>query len=456
MVSYIIAHGASAIIVDEEVKYPPQSNCLIIRTKSSRRALAYAFSAFSYHPQRKLKIYGITGTTGKTSTAVFLEAILRRAGLRTALIGTLGCFADGRPYTPKSLDAQKRLTTMTTPDPDILYPFLREIANLNITHVVMEVSSHALALEKVAPIHFEGAGFTNFSMEHMDFHLTPEAYLEAKRILFHQTKKAAINIDDSAGEKIAKSISCPTLTCGIVWNADVMASEIEMLPNGTHRFMIAEEQTKDLISLSCLGEYQIYNALLAATMAKQACISGKAIREGIESVSSIPGRFEVITTPDDPVQICIDFAHTEASLRNLLKAARSILSGDGRLILVFGCGGDRDKTKRAPMGACAEELADFSIITSDNARTESPTAIISDILCGYRSAESRKVIVDRQKAIEYAIEFAHDGDCILVVGKGHEQYEIRGGQILPFDERKIILSALKQRKNANTMRDNVI
>lgn len=451
MLPYIIAHGAVAILVEEAVECAaPLNACEIIHVKSTRRALAYAYSAFSYHPARKLKIYGVTGTNGKTSTTTFLDAIFRAAGYKTALIGTIGCFIDGKPYRPPTLDAQRRLTTMTTPDPDILYPFLRELVNQNITHVTMEVSSHALALEKVMPITFECAGFSNLSSEHLDFHSTLESYRQAKRTLFSLAKSAAINIDDPEGENLARVASCPTLTCGILWNADVVATEIETLQNGKHRFLLTDRKSKDLITVNCSGRYQIYNALLAATLAKQAGISGRDIRKGIESVLCIPGRLECITDDDCPFQVYIDFAHTEESLRNLLKSARELIPGAGRLLIVFGCGGDRDKSKRAPMGACAEALADYSIVTSDNARTESPTAIISDILAGYRLAESKKVIVDRQKAIEYAIEIAADGDLILVVGKGHEQYEIKGKHIRPFDERKIILDAIKRRLHADT------
>lgn len=453
MIPYILAHGAVAIMVEEEIALSADSTCTVIPVRSSRRALAYAFSAFSYHPARKLKIYGITGTNGKTSASVFLDAIFRAAGYKTALIGTLGCYINGKAYKATNPEAQNRLTTMTTPDPDILYPFLRELVDHQVTHVTMEVSSHALALDKVAPICFEGAGFTNLSAEHQDFHQTMEAYKAAKRKLFGLAKCAAINTDDQTGASLAKEVSCPVLTCGIIWNAEIMASELEPMENGAYRFMISDGNAKDFITLKCAGQYQIYNALIAATIAKQAGITGKVIRDGIESVSEIPGRLELISTLQDDIRVYIDFAHTEYSLRNLLLSVRKLLHGEARLILVFGCGGDRDKSKRAPMGACAEALADFSIITSDNARTESPSTIISDILCGYTSADSWKVIADRQKAIEYAIQIARAGDWVLIVGKGHESYEIRGTQLFPFDERKIILDAIKQRNHADTIRE---
>ncbi len=455
MVSYIASHGATAILIEETVDCAAP-HAVIVKVHSTRRALAFAYSAFSYHPERQLKIFGITGTNGKTSTAVFLEAIFRKAGFPTARIGTLGCYINGKIYSPPDIEARKRLTTMTTPDPDVLYPFLRELVNREVTHVVMEVSSHALALEKVSPILFESAAFTNISPEHLDFHPSFEAYAEEKEKLFTQTRSAVINVDDKFGFELFEKISCPKLSCGILWNADVRATEIECLPLGGSRFLFDTDDAKDILETSCIGTYQIYNALLAAAIAKQAGVRGKDIREGIQAIKAIDGRLELVSAKDDAVRVYIDFAHTEEALRNLLKTARSFVSGKEKLILVFGCGGDRDKSKRAPMGACAAALADFTFITSDNVRNESPTTIISDILKGYIRADSRKIVVDREKAIHQAIEMAKDGDVVLVAGKGHEQYEIRGNQLFPFDERKIIKEALFARKIVHTKEEAII
>jgi UDP-N-acetylmuramoyl-L-alanyl-D-glutamate--2,6-diaminopimelate ligase len=450
MLPYIKSRGAAAALVEENADFEMPLDFPCFEVPSTRRALAFAWSRSCGNPQEKLCMIGVTGTNGKTSTATMIEAALRAGGYRTALIGTVACIIDGQPFQAKDEDIAKRLTTMTTPDPDTLYPFLREAAEAGVTHVVMEVSSHALALQKVAPICFGEALFTNLSPEHLDFHSDMESYGKAKELLFKQCRHAIVNCDDPFGEALSRRLLCPHLSCGTAREWDVTADHIENLGCDGIQYSYRQGAIASHLHMQIPGAFTVYNSMLAAACAIRLGVPPTVAFHALESLKNVKGRMEIVSDEQDDISVYIDFAHTEAALRNLLKTAREFVKGNARLILVFGCGGDRDPTKRAPMGACAAELADFSIITSDNSRGEEPTSIISDILKGHSVPEKRKVIVDRTRAITFAIQNACPGDIILLAGKGHEEYEIKKGKILPFDERKIALDALKHRKEGHT------
>ena len=444
--------GAAAIVAEQDAPLPEGIAIPVLRVKSTRRALADLHSRFHGCPEREMTLIGVTGTNGKTSTATVLYSILRAAGLHTALIGTAECLYDDKVYTlPTSDNGSGRLLTMTTPDPDILYPMLRMMRSAGITHAVMEVSSHALFLEKVAPISYAVGIFTNLSPEHLDFHNDMESYLGAKARLFSQCRIGIFNCDDPYAEKIIEKASCEAVRAGVVWQGDYRATDIELCgTKGTH-YTLQAPGLRMRIRTPLPGSFSVYNTLLALTAALRLGIAPNTAANALAAPIHVPGRLErVALGAGCSFSVFIDYAHTEHALRSLLLTVRAFRKSGERIVLLFGCGGERDKTKRAPMGKTAEELADCVILTSDNPRTEDPKAILDDILSGMQHPTKHRVILSRRRAIEAAITEAMPGDIILLVGKGHEHYEITASGVHPFDERKIVLSALEKIKKGDT------
>ncbi len=442
----LFSRGVGAIVVEEEVA-PHADSIPILRVASTRASLALAWSRYAGNPASTLSMVGVTGTNGKTSTAYLLDAVLRANGYRTAMIGTLGTFING---VKEAASEDARTLTMTTPDPDILYPFLARAKEAGVTHVIMEVSSHALALEKVTPIHFADALFTNLSPEHLDFHHDMDAYAETKKKLFRMTKHATINCDDACGAAISSAISIPQTRCGILWEADAVASLLTADEQDKYTYFYRYGDIRQLVKLSIAGNYQVYNSLLALSSAIYLGVPcGDACR-ALSQISYIPGRLQDVSTEEDDIRVCIDFAHTEKALRSLLTGLKRVTKG--KLTVLFGCGGERDTLKRPLMGACAMQCADFSIITSDNCRGEDVTAIIKDILAGHTDATTRRVIPDRANAIRYAILSAERHDTVVLAGKGHEAYEIKRDGVHPFNETAIARSALEERRSGHTDR----
>ena len=446
LLPHVFACGAALAVIDEdEVDGLPQG-CPCIAVPSTRQALAFAWSRFCGSPQESLIMIGVTGTNGKTSTATMLAACLRAAGYKTALIGTTGTYID----VEKQEEHDVRQTTMTTPDPDLLYPFLTEAKRRGVTHVVMEVSSHALALGKVAPIRFTEAIFTNLSPEHLDFHRDMSAYGKAKELLFQGAAHATVNCDDTYGAALASRLCCPVTTCGCIWEGDARVTDVQGTPEGISYFLRYKD-IRTIVHMQIPGAFTVYNSVLAAISAISLGVKPTVAFGALEHIKTVPGRMEFVGSSWDNVRVYIDYAHTEKALESLLLCAKRM--GGGKIILVFGCGGDRDKSKRAPMGRAAARGADYTIITSDNSRGEDSAAIIKDILEGHTEKEKRRVIVDREKAIRHAVIMAAPGDLVLLTGKGHERYEIKKDGITPFDERKIALDALSARKKGHTMED---
>ena len=438
-------NGAAAAVVEAGADYRVREGFPVFTVKSSRRAFAYAAYRLSGCPARKMCLVAVTGTNGKTSTAAMIAHILRAAGKQTAMIGTLGARTDKKSYPlPEGEAARQR---MTTPDPDILYPLLKRLEEDGITHVVLEASSHALAQEKLSPLRFAVGVFTNLSPEHLDYHGTMSAYLSAKARLFSLTDAAVLNFDSDAAEELARGIHCPVLRCGAVYHEEYNAEEIRFLNAEGISYIFRTPTSRTPISIPIPGAFTVYNSLLALTAATALGISPEVGGAALRSMTGVPGRLEKLPLPPDAeISVLIDYAHTEAALRNLLVTVRGFRRGGERIVLLFGCGGDRDKSKRAPMGRVAEELADFVIITSDNSRFEEPTCIIHDILRGMHRKDKRRVILDRRRAITYAVESAKKGDILLLVGKGHETYELSEGREAPLCEKEIVLSALKARR----------
>ncbi len=448
--------GAAAIVVESGAITRPLPEIPIFEVKSTRVALSLLYSRFCGDPQRDLCLVGITGTNGKTSTAVMLYGILQKAGIKAGLIGTVECLYDGKRYAlPDGDERGARLLSMTTPDPDILYPILQKMKEEGITHVIMEVSSHALALEKVYPLTFDVGIFTNLSPEHLDFHSDLDTYLAAKAKLFDQARIAILNGDDKASSRLKSAIPCRTILCGLEKGNDYRADSVSLLGSRGVAYTLSLPEARVRIRVPIAGGFTVCNSMLATAAAKELGISPLTAAEALREQATVKGRMERLFLGefDKIFSVFIDYAHTEEALRSLLVSVRGFAAPTERIVLLFGCGGDRDKTKRPKMGRIAEELADFCIVTTDNSRTEPSDGIIKDILSGMREPDACTVIKNRKEAIEYAVLNAKAGDIILLCGKGHETYEIKNSGIRRFDERKIVEAALEKRKNGDSVKD---
>ncbi len=447
MLAAVARGGAAAAIVEEGAVYKAPPGLPLFIVPQARRMYALLYDRYCGHPARDMTLIAVTGTNGKTSTATMLYTILREAGIACALIGTVTCQAGETSYAlpPEESDGRR---TMTTPDPDILYPMLARMRQDGITHVVMEASSHALALDKLVPLHFACGIFTNLSPEHLDLHGTMENYLAAKARLFSMCDYGIINFDSEYAEALVRGARCRILRCGAVYHEQYNAEEIARYGARGIGYVYHSPTLRMALSLPIPGVFTVYNSLLALTCALQLGVEPVTARHALQHMRGVPGRLERVVL--DPAladfHVFIDYAHTEAALRSLLTTVRTFRQGGERIVLLFGCGGDRDKSKRPLMGRVAEEYADLVIVTSDNSRTENPTSIIRDIVSGMRHKERRRVIVDRRAAITYAVQQAQKNDILLLVGKGHETYELRNGQTHPFDERAIVQKALAHRR----------
>jgi UDP-N-acetylmuramoyl-L-alanyl-D-glutamate--2,6-diaminopimelate ligase len=422
-----VAKGAAAVLVERslaDIRVPQ----LVV--KDGRRAAAVAANVVFSNPVERLVFAGVTGTNGKTTTAWIMRHLLS-ARYSAALIGTLGIFLpDGKPLQAESL---------TTPGPVELARVLSQLVQRGVTAISMEVSSHALDQGRVHALRFDAAVFTNLTRDHLDYHGTLEAYLEAKRSfveLIRDGGAAIINIDDAAWQGLDQRAQ-RALRFGITRNdADVSAQDIDYRPDGT-RFVLSHAGQRAHVDLPLLGDYNVQNALGAAA----ACLSlGYDLDEVAAllcTVPQVPGRLEKIHT--DHFTVLRDYAHTPDALERVLLTLRDVVTG--RIITVFGAGGDRDKGKRPEMGSIAQRLADVAIVTSDNPRTESPEAIIDDIVAGMEPGHYAR-IVNRREAIAEALRSARAGDVVLLAGKGHETYQIVGSQKLDFDERAIVRDLL--------------
>ncbi len=419
--------GAIAIVLSEEIELI--SGATFIWVEDSYDVIGYLASRFYDFPQNKLKLIGITGTNGKTSTTYFIRSILENSGVSTGIIGTTGALMDGR---------QEDLSN-TTPEPLELIRKLKSMVDKKISTCVMEVSSHALSLRRVDYIEFDIGIFTNLTKDHLDYHETMEEYFKSKLKLFDKTHGFnIINIDDEYGRQIIDITS--KITYGIDSKADVFATEIIYFIDGV-KFLLNYKDEYVAINLRVPGRFSIYNALAAASCGIALNVELDIIKKGLESIDGVEGRFEVVPIHKD-FTVIIDFAHTADGLENVLQVLDQF--AEKRKIVVFGAGGNRDRSKRPEMGEAVGNHADLAIITSDNPRMEDPNLIIQDILEGIKKTNVEyKTIVDRKDAIEYALSIAKPKDIILLAGKGHERYIIKGTKKYPFDERKVVLDYLR-------------
>jgi UDP-N-acetylmuramoyl-L-alanyl-D-glutamate--2,6-diaminopimelate ligase len=412
------------------------------RVDNARRALAILAAAFYGHPSDAMQVVGITGTNGKTTTAYLVASIFEAAGVRCGVLGTV----------EYRIGAEVREATRTTPEAPDVQRMLREMVDQQCGACAMEVSSHALSLNRVDGMRFAAGVFTNLTRDHLDFHSDMESYFQAKRRLFEllpPDAPALINLDDPRGAALM-SAGGRAVTYGINRPADITPGPLSFSLEGL-RFDIRTPRGPLHIESPLVGRPNVYNILAAVSTAVALDVPFDRIERGVQSLTGVPGRFEVVSSPTDEVTVVVDYAHTDDALRNLLETARPLAGG--RLITVFGCGGDRDRPKRPLMGAVAGRLSDLIVITSDNPRSEDPLRIIDEIKRGItqdtkRDSEQRLMtIVDRYDAIRQAIELARPGDLVLIAGKGHEKTQVVGSRVVPFDDVAVSREALGRRRS---------
>jgi UDP-N-acetylmuramoyl-L-alanyl-D-glutamate--2,6-diaminopimelate ligase len=434
-----VDRGAVAVVSEQAA--PPGLAAPWTVVDDARRALAVLASAFYRHPSREMQVIGITGTNGKTTTAYLLASIFDAANLRSGLLGTVGY----------RIGAELREAARTTPEAPDLQGMLREMVEAGCRACAMEVSSHALSLRRADDIHFAAGVFTNLTRDHLDFHADMEDYFRAKRRLFEMLPRDApslINVDDPRGSSLAEAGGRP-VTYAITRPADITPGPLSFSLDGLS-FDVRTPRGAIRVKSRLVGRPNVYNILAAVATGTALDLSFAAIERGIAALEGVPGRFQVVSGARDEVTVVVDYAHTDDALRNLLETARPLARG--RLITVFGCGGDRDRTKRPLMGAVAGRLSDVIVMTSDNPRSEDPARIIEEIQRGLTpdtrrdSGQRMLAIVDRREAIAQAVQTARPGDLVLVAGKGHEKYQVIGSQVLPFDDVAIAREALNRRR----------
>ncbi len=433
------ARGACAALIDQDYAGEiPQGLCTV-RATDTRAALAYVLDAWYGKPSEKMQFVGITGTNGKTSVAWLLYGLLKNAQIPCAMIGTVRCEGPAGEI-PKDVSSS---ANMTTPEPEQLYPMLAEFARQGVKIVVMEVTSHALAQERCAPLHFTLGIYTNLTRDHLDYHGSMEAYFAAKKKLLAQCDRVLLGIDDERVASLRAQAPCAALSCSTKYkNADYYAEEVAYSSTGV-QYKLVSANARLRIACPVSGHFAVLNSLQASAAALLLGVKAQSVRDGMALVPPIPGRMERVPLGAGiPFSVIIDYAHTPDALENLLAAVRRSKTRAQRVVLVFGCGGDRDKGKRAQMGQIASRMADYFVITADNSRTEPLDDIIADIVRGVDRRAHYRVLRDRRSAIRHAIEHARAGDVILLAGKGHENYEIDQNGRHAFDERAIVQEAI--------------
>ncbi len=423
-----LENGAAAVVVQKDMGLKNQ-----ILVENTRSAYAYICAAFFGNPEKKLKIIGVTGTNGKTTTCFILKSVLDAMGHKTGLLGTVKNIVGDKEY-PASL---------TTPDCYELFGLFDEMVKNGCEYCVMEVSSQALDQRRVDGIHFEAAIFTNLTRDHLDYHGTFDAYKESKHMLFENSSVAVVNIDDESAEYMLEGTECRNVTFSINSDkCDYSAKNIRIAASGV-KYELLSSGNIGRVNFGVPGKFSVYNSMGAAVCLVEMGMDFKAVLDALASCKGIPGRMEVVPT-DTPYTVIIDYAHTPDGLENVLGCVREI--AEGKVITVFGCGGDRDKTKRPIMGEIAVRLSDVAVVTSDNPRSEDPETIIEDITAGIGRHDS-KVIVDsdRKSAIRKALETAQKGDIVVLAGKGQETYQILASGKIHFDEREVVAEILSEK-----------
>ncbi len=427
-----LGKGAAVVVTAKK----PEGEVPYVLVASDRMALAMLGCNFYGHPAKSMTMIGVTGTNGKTSVTLLLKQVLEKClGAKVGLIGTMANMV-GDEVIP---------TERTTPESFELQGLFARMREAGCTHVVMEVSSHAITLDRIGGVHFDIAAFTNLTEDHLDFHKTMEAYCDAKAELLRRCDKAVINTDDSYAPRMLAAAGCPVLTTCVEGEGNLRALDLELLSEGI-RFTAQCGNEAAEIHVPIPGKFTVYNTLTVLGIAKQLGLSLSSCAAALAKVQGVKGRIEVVPTPGMPFSVLIDYAHTPDGLENVLSSVRDFCRG--RLISVFGCGGDRDPMKRPIMGRIGVELSDIAIISSDNPRTENPMDIIRDILKGVNQEQGEYIVMeDRRSAIRYAMDIAEKDDIIVLAGKGHETYQEIQGVKHHLDEREEVAAHLLEMRN---------
>lgn len=422
----MLKKGAAAVIVEKDLNLENQ-----VLVSDTRAVFSLICANFFGNPAEKLKLIGLTGTNGKTTTTFLIKQILENTGKKVGLIGTVQNMIGSEVYPAK----------YTTPDPYELQKLFRLMVDADCEYCVMEVSSQALAQGRVNGLHFLVGAFTNLTQDHLDYHKTWENYFESKRILFENCDYAVTNSDDEYGLKIVEGLPCKKITYSIDRNdADFCAKNVKFKASGVEYELVSDYIGR--VNCPIPGRFSVYNSLCATTVALTLGLDFNKVLYAISKSTGVKGRIEVVPTDTD-YTVIIDYAHSPNGLENIISSLREIAKG--RVVTLFGCGGDRDKTKRPLMGKIAAELSDFCIVTSDNPRSENPAQIIDDILVGMEGISTPYVVVEnRKEAIRWALEHGEKDDIILLAGKGHETYQILPTGTIHFDEREVIAEILKK------------
>ena len=418
--------GAQVVVTAKR----PDENVPYVLVESDRLALAQISANFYGRPGEKMKLIGVTGTNGKTSSTLLLKHVLEQVlGAKVGLMGTMENMI-GDLSIP---------TERTTPESMELQQLLAKMADAGCSHAIMEVSSHAIALDRVGGLHYSVGAFTNLTEDHLDFHKDMEDYCDTKARLFGRCDLAVANMDDPWYNRMCAGASCPVMTTSVKGEADLYARDLELLSDGISFTAVHGDQQVQ-VTLPIPGKFTVYNALTVLGMALQLGITLQQAADALKSARGVKGRVEVVPTPGKDYTILIDYAHTPDGLENVLSSVKGFCKG--RLIAVFGCGGDRDPIKRPIMGRIGAEIADLAIVTSDNPRTEEPAAIIADIVAGIPREKTYEVVENRVQAIHHAMDIAKKHDIIVLAGKGHETYQEICGVKHHMDEREIVADYL--------------
>lgn len=423
-----VERGAAALLVEKRL--PIEITQIVV--SDTRKAMAMMAANYYGHPERELKLVGVTGTNGKTSTTYMIKAIAEESGIKTGIIGTIHNMIGDR-----SVHADR-----TTPESVDLFKLLRMMCDEGVTLAIMEVSSHSLDQRRVYGLEFDTSVFTNLTQDHLDYHKTIENYFAAKKKLFYHTRNAVINVDDMYGERIVEGTQCSVSTFAIGKEADVMASEIEFTTDSVS-FFVKTPKWAHRVYVPIPGLFTVFNAIGSICAAQALGFSMEATVNGLANMHRVEGRLEPLPVNGHDFSVYLDFAHTPDAVQNVLTAVQSFAKG--RIVTLFGCGGDRDKAKRPIMGEIAGRFSDFLIVSSDNPRTEDPMAIIENVLEGVKRSGCPYVIIEnRREAIRYALEHAKSNDCIVLAGKGHENYQEINGVKHHFDEKEVVAELLSE------------
>jgi len=435
-----IDKGAIVVVVDDDTavsdSYCMHAGVVKVVVENARAALAQMSANYFQHPSKALTMVGVTGTNGKTTTTHILKKLLEASGTKTGLIGTID-YRFGDERIP---------ATHTTPESLELQGLLKKMVEKNCTAAIMEVSSHALHQHRVDGIDYDVAVFTNLTQDHLDYHGTMDEYFKAKKILFDNLRSdawAIVNVDDEWGQTLLETVQAKKLSFGFSDNASVKAANVSLSTSGT-KFTILREGEETPIETPLLGRFNVVNILAAFSAGIALELDTQLMQETLRTISPVRGRFERVVSPKGWTAI-IDYAHTPDALEKALNAVRDILrtSKQGNIITVFGCGGNRDRTKRPKMAQIATKLSDITIVTSDNPRHEDPEAIIDEVMTGVMTGAKVHREADRKQAIHRALEMAKENDVVLIAGKGHEDYQVIGDEKIPFSDRIVVEEYLR-------------